>query len=170
MIVLARLAALRPLHDVYGSIGFTASVYEEVVVQGQKKGVPDAAVVEKAARDGWLNELSLTAAEKRFAATILEKTSGISRTDAETLACARGHELTLLIEDRRARNVARAEDIPYLTIQVFPVYGLLERKLSAAQCDDLLMRIGHAMHTDLAVVEALRAAAGEIDRSRRKES
>ncbi len=77
--------------------------------------------------------------------------------------------MTLLIEDRRARNVARAEDIPYITIQVFPLYGLPERKLSSALCDELLVRLGHAMHTDLAVVEAFRAAVREIDRGRRKE-
>ena len=170
MIVLARLGALPALHDVYGVIGLTPSVYEEVVTQGQKKGFADAGIVEKAIGDEWFLQLTLTTTEQRFTTALLEKTSGISRTDAETLACARGHKLTLLIEDRRARHVARAEDIPYLTIQVFPLYGLLERKLSASQCDDLLVRIGRVMHTDLAVVEALRAAAREIDRGRRKES
>lgn len=170
MIVLARLGALPALHHVYGVIGLTPSVYEEVVTQGQKKGFSDAGIVEKAIADGWFSQLMLTAAEQRFTTDILEKTSGVSRTDAETLACARGHKLTLLVEDRRARNVARAEDIPYITIQVFPLYGLLERKLSASQCDHLLVRIGRSMHTDLAVIEALRAAAQEIDRSRRKES
>ncbi len=169
LIVLARLDALSALHEVYGVIGLTASVYEEVVLQGQKKGVPDAAVVEKAVNDHWFRELSLTAVEKRFVTALRERTSGISRTDAETLACAYGHKLTVLIEDRRARAVARAEGIPYITIQVFPLYGVLDRKLSPAQCDDLLVRIGRAMQTDLAVVEALRAAAKEIDRGRRKD-
>ena len=170
MIVLARLGALPALHDVYGVIGLPPSVYEEVVTQGQKKGFADAGMVEKAIGDEWFLPLTLTTTEQRFTTALLEKTSAISRTDAETLACARGHELTVLIEDRRARHVARAEDIPYLTIQVFPLHGLLERKLSASQCDDLLVRIGRGMHTDLAVVEALRAAAREIDRGRRKES
>jgi len=170
LIVLARVGALTALHDVYGIVGVIPSVYEEVVTQGQKKGFADAGIVEKAVGDGWFSELTLTAVEQRFAAAIREKTPGISQTDAETLGCAQSRKLTLLIEDRRARNVARAEDIPYLTIQVFPLYGLLERKLSASQCDDLLVRIGRAMHTDLAVVEALRAAATEVARSRRKES
>jgi predicted nucleic acid-binding protein len=126
--------------------------------------------VAKAVADGWFAQLMLTAEEQRFADTLAKKTLGISHTDAETLACARSRKLTLLMEDRRARNVARAEDIPYITIQVFPLYGLLERTLSASLCDDLLVRIGHAMHTDLAVVEAFRAAAREIHRSRGKES
>ncbi len=108
--------------------------------------------------------------QQRFATALMKKASGISLTDAETLACARSRQLTLLIEDRRARNVARSEDIPYITIQVFPLYGVLERTLSASQGDDLLTRIGRAMNTDLAVLEALRAAVREVDRSRGKES
>ncbi len=169
LIVLARIKALPALHDTYGIIGLIPSVYEEVVTQGQKKGFVDANIVEKAIANGWFSQLALREEEQRFAAALVKKTPGISHTDAETLACARSRKLTLLIEDRRARNVARAEDIPYITIQVFPLYGLLERKIPVSQCDDLLVRIGRAMHTDLAVVEALRAAAAEIDRSRRKE-
>ena len=170
LIVLARVKALSALHSVYGCVGLIQSVYEEVVLQGQEKGFADATVVAQAVEEGWFSKLTLTDEEQRVATTLLKKTSSISRTDAETLACARSRRLTLLIEDRRARNVARVEDIAYITIQVFPLYGVLEKTLTAAQCDALLTQIGHAMNTDLAVLEALRAAVREIDRSRRKES
>lgn len=170
LIVLARVKALSALHTVYGSVGLIGSVHEEVVAQGQQQGFADADMVAKAVEDGWFSQLTLTTEEHRFSVALRKKTSGISQTDAETLACARGRQLTLLVEDRRARNVARAEDIPYITIQVFPLYGVVERTLSAAQGDTLLTRIGRAMNTDLAVVEALRAAVREIDHSRRKES
>jgi len=170
LIVLARVKALSALHTVYGSVSLIQSVYAEVVTQGQQKGFADATVVAQAVADGWFSQVMLTEEDERFATALMKKTSGISQTDAETLACARSHQLTLLIEDRRARNVARAEGIPYITIQVFPLYGVVERTLSASQSDNLLTRIGRAMNTDLAVVEALRAAVREIDRSRRKES
>jgi len=170
LIVLARVQALAAVHTVYGSLGLSDSVYTEVVTQGQQQGFADADIVAKAVEDEWFTQLTLTEGEQRFAATLMKKTSGISQTDAETLACARSRKLTLLIEDRRARNVARAEGIPYITIQVFPLYGVVERTLSASQGDAWLTRIGRAMNTDLAVVEALRAAVREIDRSRRKES
>ena len=170
LIVLARVRALPALHDIYGRIGLIRSVYDEVVTEGQRKGFADAAIVAKAVEAGWFSQLTLTAEEQRVADAFVKKTSGISHTDAESLACARSRKLTLLIEDRRARNVARAEEISYITIQVFPLYGVVERSLATAQGDDLLTRIGRAMNTDLAVVEALRAAVREIDRSRRKES
>jgi len=73
------------------------------------------------------------------------------------------------MEERRGRNVARAYAIPYVTIQVFPLYGFINGSLTAEQCDDLLVKIGQAMHTDLAVLEALRTAAREIKRVRGKE-
>jgi hypothetical protein len=144
-------------------------VYEEVVTRGKERGVPDAQTVEEAIARGRLGVLDLTTAERRFARTLATASRSLSRADCETLACARARGLTLLMEDRRGRNVARAHAIPYITIQVFPLYGLIQGALSAAQCEEWLMRIGQAMHTDLAVLEALRAAAREIDRTRRKE-
>lgn len=150
-------------------MGLTTSVYEEVVTRGKEKGVSDAQIVEEVITQGWLGVLNLTTAEKRFARTLVTTSRSLSRADCETLACARARGLTLLMEDRRGRNAARAHAIPYITIQVFPLYGLIQGTLSAAQCEEWLLRIGQAMHTDLAVLEALRAATHEIDRTRRKE-
>jgi predicted nucleic acid-binding protein len=150
-------------------VGLTASVYEEVVIRGKEKGFSDAETVEEAISQGLLGVLDLTTAEKRFARTLATSSRSLSRADCETLACARARGLTLLIEDRRGRNAARTRAIPYITIQVFPLYGLIQGTLSAVQCQEWLMRIGQVMHTDLAVLEALRAAAREIDRTRRKE-
>jgi predicted nucleic acid-binding protein len=169
LIVLARLQGLSALHAVYGVTGLTTSVYEEVVVRGKEKGIPDAQAVETAITDGWLRPLALTAAEQRVARTLQQHMRSLSRADCETLACAQGRALTVLLEDRRARNAARARGIPYLTIQVFPLYGLIQGRLSAAQCEEWLVRIGHAMQTDVAIMDALRAAAREIGRARAQE-
>jgi predicted nucleic acid-binding protein len=147
----------------------TSSVYNEVVTEGKAKGVSDALRVEKAIVEGRLSVVDLTAGEKKMAQGLGAKLSGLSRPDCETLACAKERDLTLLIEDRRGRNTARAYAIPYITIQVFPLYGLINGKLSAGQCDGLLADIGRTMQTDLAVLEALRAAAREIRQARGKE-
>lgn len=144
-------------------------MYVEVVTKGKEKGISDALTVETAIIQGWLRVLDLTAAEKRFARTLAAKFRGLSQADCETLACTRVRGLTLLMEERRGRNVARAQAIPYITIQVFPLYGFIHGSLTAEQCDDLLVRISQAMQTDLAVLEALRTAAREINRARGKE-
>jgi predicted nucleic acid-binding protein len=168
--VLARLDALKLLFQSYGRVGLTASVYTEVVTQGRAKAIPDALIVETTIENGHLTVLPLTAAENRLAGTFAARLRGLSRTDCETLACAKTRALTLLIEDRRARNAARAHAIPYLTIQVLPLYSLVNGKVSVQDCEQWLLKIGQAMQTDLAVVEALRAAIREIGRLRAKES
>lgn len=150
-------------------MGLTSSVYAEVVTKGKEKGIPDARTVETAITQEWLQVLALTAGEKRSAHTLAARFRGLSQADCETLACTRARSLTLLMEERRGRNVARAYAIPYVTIQVFPLYGFINGSLTAEQCDDLLVKIGQAMHTDLAVLEALRTAAREIKRVRGKE-
>ncbi len=147
----------------------TSSVYNEVVTEGKAKGVPDALRVEEAIVEGRFSVVELTTGEKKIAQGFAARSSGLSLPDCETLACAKERDLTLLIEDRRGRNTARAYAIPYITIQVFPVYGLINGKLSAERCDALLLGIGRTMQTDLAVLEALRAAAREIIRVREKE-
>ncbi len=167
--MLARLSGLAALHQTYGVVGLTVSVYGEVVTRGKEKGIRDADAVEAATTQGWLSVLELTATEKRFAHTLMTNFRGLSRADCETLACARERGLTLLMEERRGRNVARTYAIPYITIQVFPLYGLIQGSLSVTQCDALLVSIGQTIRTDLAVLEALRAAAREIGRTTRKE-
>jgi predicted nucleic acid-binding protein len=147
----------------------TAPVYTEVVTRGQAKGIPDAQIVEAAIAAGRLVVLELTAREKRLAQRLTARSRGLSTADCETLACAKERGLTLLMEDRRGRNMARAQAIPYLTIQVFPLYGFLEGSLTATHCDALLVQIGQAMHTDLAVLEALRAAVQALERRSRKD-
>ena len=169
LIVLARLRALPALHQTYGVGGLTPTVYEEVVTRGKAKGFPDAIRVEAEVERRTLQVVTLTAREKRWASTLASQVRGLSQADCETLACAKERDLPLLMEERRGRNVARARNIAYVTIQVFPLYGLIRGSLSVKQCDGLLTRIGRAMNTDLAVVEALRTAAREIGRTRGKE-
>jgi predicted nucleic acid-binding protein len=169
LIVLARLNALTALHETYGVAGLTLSVYEEVVIRGGAKGIPDAQIVEAAVARGELTVFDLSAAEKRYAQSLLKRTLGLSQTDCETLACAHDRGLTLLMEDRRGRNAARANKIPYVTIQVFPLYGFIAGRLTITECDALLIQIGQAMNTDLAVLEALRTAARALMQARRKD-
>jgi len=99
------------VHQTYGVVGLTTSVYEEVVTRGKEKGVSDAQIVEEVITQGWLGVLNLTTAEKRFARTLVTTSRSLSRADCETLACARARGLTLLMEDRRGRNAARAHAI-----------------------------------------------------------
>lgn len=166
LIILARLDALWLLERCFGVVGLVSSVYEETVVRGKAKGYADALRIEAAITGHALSTIRLTADESKLATTLKAASPALSRTDAETLVCAGERGLTLVIEERHGRRIARQQGIKYVTIQALPLHGLIERKLTFPECEDLLARIGAAMHTDMAIVNVLRVAAQEIAQAR----
>jgi predicted nucleic acid-binding protein len=166
LIVLARQDTLWLLERVLGRVALVPGVETETVVQGKAKGYADAERIEAAIVSGKLAVIAPTAAEKRLATHMGERTPALSRTDCTTLACAKERGLTLIMEEQRGRNVAVAHDITYVTIQVLPLQGFIAEQLSFAECDDLLARMGQAMRTDKAILAVLRAASSEIERLR----
>ncbi len=166
LIVLARQNALWLLERVFGQVALVPGVEIETVTQGKAKGYTDAIQIETAITAGRLIVISPTAAEKRLALSLSRSAPALSRTDCMTLACAKERGLTLVMEEQRGRNVAVAHEIPYVTIQVLPLQGFITGRLSFAECDELLTRIGGAMRTDQAILTVLRTAASEIQRLR----
>jgi predicted nucleic acid-binding protein len=166
LIVLARQNALWLLERVFGPVALVPGVEVETVEQGRAKGYADAERIATAIAAGRLVAISPTAAEKRLATSLNRAAPGLSRTDCLTLACAKERGLTLIMEEQRGRNVAVAHGIAYITIQLLPLQAFIGERLSFAECDDLLVRIGRAMHTDEATVAVLRTAAAEIQRLR----
>jgi predicted nucleic acid-binding protein len=166
LIVLARHDALWLLERIFERVVIVPAVKDETSVQGKARGYADAERIEFAIRTGKLVIVTPTSAEKRLATSIAQRAPALSRTDCMTLACAKERRLTLIMEEQRGRNVAVAQGISYMTIQVLPLHGLISQKLSFEECSDLLDRIGRAMHADEAILTVLRAAAEEIQRLR----
>ncbi|HYN89169.1 MAG TPA: hypothetical protein VER55_11590 [Ardenticatenaceae bacterium] len=166
LIVLARQDALWLLWRVYATVVIVPGVEVETVVQGKAKGYGDALRIEAAIRGGHFVITPPTRDEQLLATSLERATAALSRTDCLTLACAKERSLTLIMEEQRARNVAAANGIEYVTIQVLPLHGFIQKQLSFTECDDLLVRIGRAMRTDQAVLKVLGAAASEIQRLR----
>ncbi len=166
LIVLAHLDALWLLSLVFGAVALVPEVEIETVVHGKAGGYPDAERIEAAISGGHLVVTEPTRAETKRAALFRDGSPVLSRTDCLTLACAAERGWTLIMEDRRGRNAAAANDIAYVTIQVLPLQGLIDGHQAFEECDDLLVRIGQAMRTDEPVLVVLRTAANEIRRLR----
>jgi predicted nucleic acid-binding protein len=166
LIVLARQNALWLLERAFGPVALVPGVEVETVAQGRAKGYADADRIAAAIAAGHLFVISPTVAEKRLATSLDRAAPGLSRADCVTLACAKERGVTLIMEEQRGRNVAAAHGIAYVTIQVLPLQALIGERLSFAECDDLLVRIGRAMRTDDAILAILRTAASEIQRLR----
>ncbi len=74
----------------------------------------------------------------------------------------------LLVEERKARVVARARGIRRSIIQVLPLQGYLDGKLPEGICLDLMDKIAGEMGTDLAVLHALKAAISALAKERKR--
>ena len=166
LIVLARLDALWLLKRVFGVVALVPEVQAETVTAGKAKGYRDALKIQAAIQAGDLMVVPPRPAEQALAVAFHGSSSALSYPDCLTVMCARERLWTLLIEDQRARKAAVANGVEYVTLQALPLQGLIGYQLSFEECDDLLVRIGQAMYTDRAVVNAFRAAAREIDRLR----
>lgn len=170
LIVLARLDGLWLLDRMFARTTLTSAVEVETVHQGKARGYGDAVRIEAAIHARKLFVITPTDVEERRAHAMTKVAPALSLSDCLTLACAKERRATLLIEDRRARNVAASEGIDYVTLQVLPLHGFIADRLRFDDCDDWLGRIGRAMHTDQAVVGVLQAAAREIARLRDEET
>lgn len=144
---------------------------------GKQRGKDDALVIKAAMQIGVAQVVTLTQEQTRFARD-LHTSGALGLGECEALAYARDTGTCLIIEERKGRAVARAHNITYTILQVFPLEGYIQGKLPPwtgsghryEKCIDLLDRIAVAMNTDLAILNALKAAAAAIQREREGEN
>jgi|GEM_PF-914207 len=165
LIIIAKLQDIDALHQAYGPLGIPPAVFQEAVEGGKQRGKDDALVIEAAIQAGLVQVLTLSEAQNRFAQN-LHTSGALGLGECEALAYAGDTGTRLIIEERKGRVLARAQGIKYTVLQVFPLEGYIQRKISFNRCVDLLDRIAVAMNTDLAILNALKAAAGAIQRER----
>lgn len=114
---------------------------------------------------GLVKVVTLTQEQTRFTRDF-HASGALGLGEWEALAYARDTGTCLIIEERKGRALARAHNI----LQVFPLEGYIQGKLPYEKCIDLLDRIAVAMNTDLAILDALKAAAEAIQREREGEN
>ncbi|MBL7164748.1 MAG: hypothetical protein ISS57_19345 [Anaerolineales bacterium] len=165
LIIVAKLQEISTLYQVFGILGIPSAVYRETVVAVKQRGKDDVLVIEAAIRSGFIEPITLTPGQNRFVET-LHTSGGLGLGECEALAYANDTGIRLIIEERKGRAVARAHSITYTVLQVFPLEGYIQGKISFEQCVAILERIAVAMNTDLAILTALKMAAKTIRRER----
>ena len=162
LIVMARVDGLDVLHTVYGPIAIPPAVFDEVVVTGERLGKTDPWLVRAALERGWFTQIDLASDEDEIVNTLRGEYRVLGLGECQALACAEKRQWLLLIEERKARAVARARNITYSIIQVAPFQGYLTGKVTHEHCLALLEKIAIAMGTDLAVLNALKTAVSTL--------
>lgn len=106
LVALAKLNLLHLLKQLYGRVQFPRSVYEEVVIEGIKRGFEDA------------HMLRLFLSQERWEPTEVEDVPAdlaslhLDRGERESIALALALDGMLLIDEERGREEARRRGIP----------------------------------------------------------
>ena len=168
LIILARVEGLESLHKIYGTTAIPPAVYDEVVVAGERLGKNDAWLAKAALAKGWLSQVELSEAEERIVQALRQQYRVLGLGECQALACAEARRWLVLVEEHKARVVARTRGVNYSIIQVMPLHGYVEGKISDGVCLDLLDKIASEMGTDLAVLMALKTAVSALARERKR--
>jgi predicted nucleic acid-binding protein len=166
LIVLAKLNELESLHDIYGPIGVPPAVFEEVVIEGKKRGFDDALIAEEAIGKGFLVKISLSPEEIQLVKSLRASSPVYGQGECEAIACAKTRKALLLIEERKAKALARLRGVRYTIAQAIPLEGYITGKLPCEYSLKLMERIAIIMGTDMAILNALKAAVETIERER----
>ena len=161
LIIIAKLEAIDILYQVYGTIGIPPAVFRETVQAGYERGKSDAFTIDAAIRFEQVVVVKLSSVQIAYAQH-LYMANMLGWGECESLAYARDTNVQVLIEERKGRSIARIEGIHYTVLQVFPLQGFIQHKISYNTCVNLLDRIAVMMNTDLAILQALQSSAETI--------
>lgn len=166
LIIVAKINALVDWLTMYGHLLVPPQVEHECVGELVPQSSPDVQAIRAHLQNGILERVALNAAQMKQASAWHEN-HHLGLGECQTLAYVHTTAQTIaLVEDRRARALARAQQIPYTTIQMSPLEGYIRKKLSLSRAVALTDQIALAMHSDLALVNTLQLAIEALARAR----
>ncbi len=101
LIYLAKIGRLSLLKELFREVSIPEEVFTEVVIRGKEQEHPDAFIVEKAVKDGWIYVKHIEAVE------VLEN-FGIDPGEAQAIYLALSLDVPVLLDQTHARNAAKA--------------------------------------------------------------
>jgi len=113
LIVLSRIRRLELLRLLYHEVRIGPRVRREVVEQGTPVDPEGSRRIAEAIIDGWIQEAEPTALSGSRVEKLIRE-SGLGGGEAEALALAESHGLTVIVDDKAARIVADRLGLRYL--------------------------------------------------------
>lgn len=127
IIALAKIGRLKLLKDLYGTVIISPFVKAESVDRGKELGAPDAFEIEKAINEGWIKMTELTRRQNQAMQRLVsEARIGFGEAGALTLAKEKG--LSVILDDKEARALAKSWDLEY-TSTVMVLYEAFIKSL-----------------------------------------
>ncbi len=109
--------------ELYEEVRITDSVYDEVIVQGKRAGYPDAAMAEAEVQRKKIKIVRSKAKKEPSLASL-----GCGESD--TIAEARAESCPALVDDSRAKIVARKLKVPFLSVDIMLIEALARKKIT----------------------------------------
>ena len=101
LIYLAKIGRLSLLKELFREVSIPEEVFTEVVIRGKEQEHPDAFIVEKEVKDGWIYVKHIEAVE-------VLGNFGIDPGEAQAISLARSLDVPVLLDQTHARNAAKA--------------------------------------------------------------
>lgn len=111
--MLAKIGKLHLLRKVFGEVVISLVVKIEVVDKGLSISAPDVRHAQQALSEGWLHVSRLELDEKKLKQRLLSITS-LDLGEAESIAIAKLRSVTLLVDEKEARTIARGLGVELL--------------------------------------------------------
>lgn len=129
LIIISKAGQLGLLKTLYKRILIPKGVYVEVVERGKEKREQDAYLIDKAINEGWIKVENLTKKEIQSSVE-LHKKFGISNGEGEAIILAQRYKkCTLILDDKEAREVAKARNIMLSDTLIIPLETLASKKI-----------------------------------------
>ena len=158
LIALARIHRLELLRDLHEQVLIGSVVRAETIDAGSAARALGVEQLEAAVDAGWLGVATATDTEKDLARR-LSRRSRLHRSEAESVAIARTRELPLVADDKEARSVARALDVPLIGTAGVLLQAYLRRSFGLDSLEKALRELGETLWLSPSVVaEILRRA------------
>lgn len=110
LIYLAKVEKARLLADLPEELVVPASVHREVVVEGEKRGEPDARRIARLIEEG---AIEIVEAPASPLADRLGESEHLHEAEQDVLLVADEHDATAVLDERYGRRIARAEGIDH---------------------------------------------------------
>jgi predicted nucleic acid-binding protein len=158
IIALAKIGRLELLMNLYDTVVITQFVKVESVDKGKELGAPDALIIEKAIKEGWIKVRKLTREQTLRVQKLIRETR-IGFGEAGALILGRDEGMFVILDDREARAIAKSWDLDY-TGTVMVLYEAFVKKLiTFDQLVESLTKLARVMWVSADVIaEVMRRA------------
>jgi len=144
LIYLAKAGILDLIADLYQEVIITGAVYQEAVIEGKRRGHPDAFAIARAVADGRVRVLQLgPVARERLVKAGFPGRLGAG--EQETIVEAQEQGCPAVLDDFHARATAAALRVALCGSDTLLLEGLLKKRIDGREYEDRVTRLAAAM-------------------------